>query len=386
MSDQKKKLKVVMVGGLPSDLLSVKGGVEAVILNLLAGFSALPDIEVAHIAFDKDAGKQRVVSYSPQVKVYFVPFKSRFSLVDYLINHQSLRKIIQEEKPDIIHIQESEPHLLRFLNYRKQNIVVTQHGIMREELKYAKGLQDNLKFLFKTFIERFVFPFFGNVIFISEYNRRLFQGQLKNFEVICNPVNPIFFQSSDQKIASSEKSIIYVGVINRRKNIKLIIEALSKLKQLGSVYQLHVVGGYKEAAFEAEVMGWIAQYDLSNQIFFHGWLKQQEILKVFDQCDYFVLPSLQETLPMSVAEAMALGKIVMATDVGAVSEMFQDRSTGFLFQRNDVDGLVGLLNDFAKGVDPNIKVMIKKEAKEKYDAVEVVMRTVKFYLKVLSRK
>jgi glycosyltransferase involved in cell wall biosynthesis len=385
MSELNKKIKVVMVGGLPSDLLSVKGGVEAVILNLLTGFSALQNIEVAHIAYDKDANKQRVVNYLPNVKVYFVPFKSRFPLLDYLINQQSLRKIIQEEKPDIIHIQESEPHLLRFLNYPKQNIVVTQHGIMREELKYAKGLKDNLKYLFKTFNERFVFPFFKNVIFISEYNRRLFKGQLKNFEVICNPVNPIFFTNNSQSLRSNDKCIIYVGVINRRKNIKLIIEALHKLKQLGIVYQLHVVGGYKEAAFEGEVMEWIAQYDLSKQIIFHGWLKQHEILKVFDQCDYFVLPSLQETLPMSVAEAMALGKIVMATEVGAVSEMFQDRSTGFLFQRDDVEGLVRLLKGFADGIDPNLKFKIKKEAKEKYDAVEVARRTVRFYEQVLSK-
>ena len=386
VSDQKKKIKVVMVGGLPFDLLSVKGGVEAVILNLLAGLSNLPNMEVAHIVFLKDASQQRVVTYSRNVKVYFVPFKSRFPFIDYLVNHQPLRKIIQDEKPDIIHIQESEPHLLRFLMYPKQNIVVTQHGIMREELKYAKGPKDNLKFLFKALIERFVFPLFQNVIFISEYNRRLFKGELKNMEVISNPVNPIFFNGIDRNEGSGNRSIIYVGVINRRKNIILIIEALRKLKQHGIVYHLHVVGGYKEVAFESVLMGLIRQYDLSKQIIFHGWLKQQEILKVFDLCDYFVLPSLQETLPMSVAEAMALGKIVIATDVGAVSEMLQDKSTGFLFPCNDVEGLVTLLKTFSNGVDPNLKPKIKKEAFEKYEPVEVASRTERFYARVLSTK
>jgi glycosyltransferase involved in cell wall biosynthesis len=378
MSEAKKKLKVLMVGGIPSDLQSVKGGVEAVILNLFAGFSHLPDVEVAHIAFDKSESKCRIVQYAEQVKVYFVPFRSRFPLVDYLINQKILRKIIGDEKPDIIHIQESEPHLLRFLNYSKQNIVVTQHGIMREELKYAKGLQDNLKFLFKTLVERFVFPRFKNVIFISHYNKKLFIGELNFSKVIYNPVSLVFFKERPQTKPEAN-SIVYVGVINRRKNIRVILEALHQLKQEGLMYHLHVVGGYKEEAFESEVNSWVKEFGLAGQIIFHGWRKQEEILNVFDQCEYFVLPSKQETLPMSVAEAMALGKIVMASDVGAVSEMFENKITGFLFERDNVGELVGLLKGFSSNVNPDIKDQIKKEAIEKYDPIEVAKETVGFY-------
>jgi len=384
MKEPLQTIKVLMVGGIPADFQSVRGGVEAVILNLLSGFSTMTDVQVTHVAFDKECKQLRIETFAENIKVYFVPFQSRFPLWDYLINQKVLRDIIREAQPDIIHIQESEPHLLRFLNYSKKNIVVTQHGIMKEELKYAKGFKDNLKFLFKTFIEQFVFPQFKNVIFISHYNRKLFPGQLASSQVIYNPVNPIFF-SERQAVQDGSKSMIYVGVINRRKNIQIIIEALHQLKQVGIVYNLHVVGGYKEQAFESEVMAWVNRFGLAGQIIFHGWLKQNEILKVFDQCDLFVLPSKQETLPMSVAEAMSLGKIVISSDVGAVSEMFRDKVTGYLFQRNNLADLVEVLKTLSSNRDPSGKKEIRKEAREKFEPIEVARQTIEFYRTVISK-
>lgn len=385
MSGEHGKIKVLMVGGLPPDLQSVRGGVEAVILNLFAGFSSLPDVTVVNVAFEKGIQQQRVVKFSEKARVYFLPFRSRFPLVDYFVNQQPLRKIIKDENPDVIHIQESEPHLLRFLNYPKHNIIVTQHGIMSEELKYAKGVKEKLKFLFKTWVERFVFPRFKNVIFISNYNKHLFTGQLTNFRIIYNPVNPIFFQERPAR-EHATNSIIYVGVINRRKNIGIILDTLYKLKQAGIIFRLHVVGGYKEQTFEKEVMRWVRQLDLAGQIVFHGWLKQEEILSVYDQCEYFVLPSRQETLPMSVAEAMALGKIVIATDVGAISEMFHDKSTGFLFNRDEVDHLARLLRELSNHSMPEMKNQIRQEALEKFNPVEVARQTAEFYRTVICHK
>jgi len=383
MKESSRKIKVIMVGGIPVDFQSVKGGVEAVILNLLAGFSNIDDVEVTHVAFDKDCKQGRIVNFSKNVKVHFVPYQSRFPLLDYLINQKILRKIIRDAQPDIIHIQESEPHLLRFLNYPKKNIVVTQHGIMEEELKYAKGVKDKLKFLFKTFIEQFIFPRFKNVIFISNYNQRLFHSKLSHFKIIYNPVNSIYF-SERPGIARKQNSIIYVGVINRRKNIKIILEAFHQLNQVGITYHLHVVGGYKEQAFESEVLKWVSQYNLMQQITFHGWLKPIEILKVYDQCDFFVLPSRQETLPMSIAEAMALGKTVIASDVGAVSEMFQHKVTGFLFKRDDLHELVEVLKGRSVTADLSRNEEIRNVAKEKFEPNEVARQTVNFYRTVID--
>src|SRR5882757_1526478 len=217
-----------MVGALPLDLQSVRGGVEAATLNLFSGFSQLDDIEVIHVSFIKNITEKIQINYAQNVRICFVPFKINIRLIDYFINGE-LKKIIVKERPRIIHIQESEPHLIRFLGLPKNNIVVTQHGIMKEELKYVEGVNGKLKFLFKSLVERYLFPSFKNFIFISNYNKNLFEGKSERSRNIYNCVNPIFF---DRVLAqpAPNNSIICVGVISKRKNIEILIEALHILK------------------------------------------------------------------------------------------------------------------------------------------------------------
>jgi glycosyltransferase involved in cell wall biosynthesis len=381
------KIKVLMVGALPPDLQSVKGGVEAAILNLFAGFSLLEDLEVVHISFVEGLANRVDVRYAPNIKICFVPYKISIRLLDYLLNKPVLKEIIRKEKPDIIHIQESEPHLLRFLNFPKNNIVVTQHGIMKEELKYATGVKGKLKFLFKSLVERFVFPRFKNVIFISNYNKKLFTGTLHKSTNIYNAVNPIFFNHTSHS-APNPYAIIYVGVLSKRKNLRVVIEALHELKKKKIIFQLHVVGWYKEKDHEYEkiILQMVKDYEMADQIKFYGWLKQEEILDVFDRCSTFVLPSLQETLPVSIAEAMALGKIVIASNVGAISEMFEDKTSGYIFGKNDLTKLVSLLETlyFNKEKAEQLSASIKKIAVEKYHPEANAKRTVKFYREVLA--
>jgi glycosyltransferase involved in cell wall biosynthesis len=167
----------------------------------------------------------------------------------------------------------------------------------------------------------------------------------------------------------------------------MLIEALQLLKSKNIIYELHIVGAHKEneLAYNNEIASLIEKYDLSKQITCHGWLKQEEILKVYDKCTCFVLPSLQETLPISLAEAMALGKTVVASNVGAVSEMFKEKVEGYLFKRNDVNELVSILESIYTNqeVKRDYSALIKKTAIEKYHPLKNAKMTADFYKDIL---
>jgi glycosyltransferase involved in cell wall biosynthesis len=62
---------------------------------------------------------------------------------------------------------------------------------------------------------------------------------------------------------------------------------------------------------------------------------RDDIPQFLQSIDVFVLPSLSEGLPLSVLEAMAAGKPVIATNVGGVSEVVQDQRTGFVVPPKD---------------------------------------------------
>jgi glycosyltransferase involved in cell wall biosynthesis len=381
-------LKVLMAGTLPEDLQSVKGGVESAIINLFYGFRSLPDIEIVHLAFKQGLSAAYTVQFSEKIRVHYIPFKTGIQLLDYFLNRATLKSLIASENPDIIHIQESEPHLLRFIGFPRVNMVVTQHGIMREELRYASGFTRKLKFLFKSIIERHVFPYFKNVIFISHYNQNLYGKSPKRSALIYNAVNPIFFEHrADQK--PKPNAIAYIGVINRRKNLKLVLEAMHQLKQQQVHYELHVIGAYKESDldYKHEIESLVGMYGLHKDVLFHGWLRQQEILQVLDLCTFFVLPSMQETLPVSVAEAMAMGKVVIASDVGATAEMFVSNESGFIFKRNDVEALISILKKLNQ-MDPAELDQCAQAARimatAKYDPCRNAAQTADFYRSIIN--
>jgi glycosyltransferase involved in cell wall biosynthesis len=373
-----------MTGLLPVDLI-VKGGVVAANLNLFTAFSKLTNIEVVHISFNREISQPIAKQFASNIKIHFLPFKSRFDLIDYAFNRKALRDFISDFKPDIIHIQEITPHLMRFLNFPKGNIVVTQHGIVSAEFKTAMGFMSKAKAWFKGLVERYIFPLFENVIFISQYNRKLFPKQHVFGANIFNPVSPIFFQPTESKVPLN--SMVYVGVISNNKNLKLVIKAMNVLKSDGMIFNLHVIGDYREKQYESEIQGLVQQFKLSNQITFHGWQTQAQIIEIYRNCCLFVLPSQQETLPVSIAEAMAQGKVVLASNVGAISEMFTDGQSGLLFESNNLNQLCNRLKQLYnnQSMVDSIAMQAKQEALSKYDSDLVAIRTIEFYHQVLDR-
>jgi glycosyltransferase involved in cell wall biosynthesis len=379
-----EKFRILMTGALPVDLKQVKGGVEAVILNLLEGFRQIPEVDVRHVTFSKETKQQVLVQLAPNVSIVFLPFMNQIEFIDYVKNEAVLNSLIREYNPDIIHIQEITPHLLRFLRLPKDNIVVTQHGVMREEYRYAEDLPMKFKCMFKAYVERYVFPRFKNVVFISEYNRSLYPGKPAKSVRVFNPVNPIFLHTTPAKDDLSQ-NLLYVGVLSRRKNIRLVIEALHVLKERGRSFHLHVAGGFKKSQYENEIRSLVTSLGLEADITFHGWLQQEQIRALYDTCPMFILPSLQETLPVSIAEAMAMGKIVIASDVGAIREMFTDGVSGFLFRRNDKTNLVNVLERvYTRTSDNTIGASAQREAWQKFDPVGVAQQHLSFYRQVAS--
>ena len=375
-------LKVIMVGLLPLDLTRIKGGVEAVIVNLFEGFKHMSDIRVLHLAFTKEIREHRSIQYSENIEIHYIPFKNSNEFADYVLNGSTLKRFIRDFDPDIIHIQEITPHLLRFLNFPKDRIVITQHGIMREEHKYAPRAS-KMKSLFKVFVERFVFPLFPHVIFISDYNRRLYHHRAPlTSSRIYNPVNPIFFESTSGSSGSAH-TMLYVGVLSRRKNIRVVLEALKELSNKGKHFTLHVAGGFKDETYEKEIRAFVSDNELTQQVVFHGWVSQHDLQKLFDQAPLFILPSLQETLPVSIAEAMAMGKTVIASDVGAIGEMFTNEVSGFLFRKNDKEDLKRVLETiYEKNSTTVYGDSARREAAEKFHPRNIARQTISFYKQV----
>ncbi len=382
-------MKLLMFGTLPINLAEISGGVETVSVNLLQGLKNRKDISVTFVSFSEEIQQQYKVDYSDNVQIQYLPLKyPRLILIDYLMNRRVLLDVLKGLKPDIIHIQAVSPALIRFWGVPKSNLIVTQHGVYKEEIKFTKGLKEKAKFYFKLWIEKYYYPKFKNKIFISEYGERSTKTSHgdKNC-IINNPINPSFYNYSVS--FNHTNNLIYVGWISIRKNPLMILKAMLELREEGIVFNLDLVGKFKEKHYQTELESYISDHKMDDQVTFRGGLTQNEVVNELTKDSIFVLPSKVENAPLSISEAMAMGKVIIATDVGGVSEMFENETSGFLLDKeNPQSALVSVLKRIHnKEIDlSEIATNAHNLAKKCYDPDVVISKTLDFYQTTMNHK
>jgi glycosyltransferase involved in cell wall biosynthesis len=240
--------------------------------------------------------------------------------------------------------------------------------------------------MFKAAVEHILYPIFKNVVFISDYNSRFYRGVPDYSTRIFNPVNKLFFEIETGKHIPD--SILFIAALSRNKNLGLLLVAVGKLKDQGILFHVNVVGDFKDASYRNEIFGIIENFGLKNQITFYGWRTQKEISDMHSKSAILVLTSKQESMPMVIAEAISSGRVVVATDVGGIAEMFEDGKSGFLFPSNDSDALVLILkrlhsdSHFLAEISENAKSLALRQFHPDIIAGELL----EFYYQVLNKK
>jgi glycosyltransferase involved in cell wall biosynthesis len=138
------------------------------------------------------------------------------------------------------------------------------------------------------------------------------------------------------EISGEVKTALFVGWVIPTKGITELVEAWSILEPKG--WRLEIVGP-GDAAYQTELMHKFAPINLK----FIGELSHADAMARMANCDLFVLPSYTEGFPNVVVEAMALGRPIIATTVGAIPEMLED-DAGILVKCRDTQALVDVLN------------------------------------------
>lgn len=129
---------------------------------------------------------------------------------------------------------------------------------------------------------------------------------------------------------SSILRILYVGSLIPRKNVRCLVRALVRLRNLAVPFRATFVGdGPERAGLEA-----FAKRELLNAHFI-GSLPHKGVRSQLLETDVLVLPSISEGRPVVLLEAMASSKPVVATDIPGNRELVDDGQTGFLFRSDD---------------------------------------------------
>jgi glycogen synthase len=133
----------------------------------------------------------------------------------------------------------------------------------------------------------------------------------------------------------------FIGSLYHYEGIDLLVDAAARLRAARPDICFVVVGsGLEEAALKARV----AEAGLADSFRMLGRVPNKDVERYYAAMDVMVYPrrSLRLTelvTPLKPLEAMAQGRIVMASDVGGHRELIADGRTGFLFPPDDPDAL-----------------------------------------------
>jgi len=133
----------------------------------------------------------------------------------------------------------------------------------------------------------------------------------------------------------------FIGSYYAYEGLDLLIQALPLiLKQVPDVKLLLVGGGPQEANLKAQA----AALNLADKVVFVGRVPHAEVNRYYDLVDLLAYPRHAMRLtdlvtPLKPLEAMAQGRLLIASDVGGHQELIEDGHTGVLFRAGDVDDL-----------------------------------------------
>jgi glycosyltransferase involved in cell wall biosynthesis len=123
--------------------------------------------------------------------------------------------------------------------------------------------------------------------------------------------------------------------VNRFKGFTYFLEAAGRIKQRVPSAKFIIVGRKLDTdpGYWDHLQQLTAQLGLTDDVLYTGF--RDDIPAILSALDVFVLTSIEESCPVALLEAMAMEVPVVATDVGAVTEMVEDGRTGFVVPPRD---------------------------------------------------
>lgn len=183
-----------------------------------------------------------------------------------------------------------------------------------------------------------------------------------------NPVD-LAVLSGGTDSGRKDNSLLYLGWYIREKGIYELVDAVQSLLGQGYNVTLNFYGTKDDRSLKR----YVAEKGLEGNIIVNGWIEDRDKRQILRECTLLILPSHSEGIPNVILEAMATATPIIATRVGGLGEILQDRVNAVVARdRNPVDlaHKIRLCLDDA-GLRKRIAANAYMEATSKYDITVV---------------
>ena len=220
---------------------------------------------------------------------------------------------------------------------------------------------------------------YQNIHLPAILNKKLLNLINIKVSVIPNGINSFWIENRQRKKTSDEKpSILFLGQIIKRKNLKNLILAFELLKRNYNSITLTVIG-------DGPLLAQIRNQTHSPGVRFLGHIKDRtQILELFRSSDILVVPSFRETFGLVYPEAMSQGLPVIYTKDQGFDGFFEDGQVGFAVNphspRDIAEKILRIFDDYER-ISNNAY-----EASKEFNWDEIADKLLKIYSKTLNHK
>lgn len=338
------------------------GGVSRIVNDLATGMVAKGH-EVVILTLN---AQDTAVAVDQRVKILQAKITNKFDLLKGIA---FIRKVINFEKPDIVHSHTVYAHLFTraaSIFSKKTKYIASEHGTMNPKLSKAIGFT-----LMKS--TNFLSHLITNVSQKS-VESYIECGIVKNMTCIYNGVDFNKFETKNE--INEVRKILYVGRISKEKNLNLLIDILAELND--SKYICDIVGDGDQLS---SIRDYCRTKEISNQVNFLG--KRLDVPKIMKDYDILFLTSFTEGLPTVLIEAISAKILVMSTDCGGVKEILGEFD--FLVAKNN--NKEDFIKKFyaLKELNPNLLVNeLYRKVKRQFSQENMILSWEKVYLNQMN--
>jgi len=173
--------------------------------------------------------------------------------------------------------------------------------------------------------------------------------------------------------------VLFLGRLVPWKCPEDLVKGFLRVKQEIPNAKLVIAGKGEE---EKKLKQLVYDLNLDGSVIFLGFVSEDEKWDLFKRCDVFTLPSSVEAFGLTLVEAMACSKPVIATNMGPFPEIISNGRTGLLVPLHSPDELAEAIITLAK--DEKLKIKMGNAARRVVEKRFDIKRTAQGYLKIFK--
>lgn len=380
----------------------------------------IPDIDLT-IAFEyTESSRIKIIDgikYIP-ITISYTKEEKKQATKSWDIHSEKLvlqmQQIINEVKPDIIHIFGTEwaygliaehtniPVVIHIqgaiVPYNNADLpprysildIIRNEGIKRPLAMY-RAWQRHKHELSRETTERRIWKAVPNYMGRTEWDKGLsaVMHPGRNYYHVDEALRPQFLDGKNYWQAPKDGKIrlISTGIISFRKGIDLMLKTAEILKSLNFNFEWHIAG-ILPPDFVQIVERKEGRTFRDCNFIVHGFLKGDEVFRLLSQSTIYVHTAYAENSPNSICEAQCIGIPVVSTNVGGISTLVHDRKDGILVPANDpwtmAFQIVELANDKTRMNDYSVKA--RKRALARHNIDNIKEQLLSCYNSILNAK